>query len=83
MSGFCNIGDLMLRKIYKHLEKNREDVELDRKHYTPEVILEKVKQGTLTIQATENSDEKSCSDLQQKQTKKSLQRCFHLKNNNM
>ena len=29
MSGFCNIEDLMLRKRYKHLEKNAEDVELD------------------------------------------------------
>ena len=57
----------MLRKKYKHLEKNGEDVELDRKHYTPEKILEQVKQGTLTIQATVNLDGKSCSDLPQKQ----------------
>ena len=35
MSGFCNIGDLMPQKSYTPLEKNREDVELDRKHYTP------------------------------------------------
>ena len=40
MSGFCNSGDLMLRKRYKQLEKNGEDVELDRKHYTPEETLE-------------------------------------------
>ena len=58
----------MLRKRYKYLEKNGDDVELDRKHYTPEEILEQVKHGTLTKQATENSDEKSCSDLPQNQT---------------
>ena len=66
----------MLRKNYTPLEKNRENIELDRKHYTPEEILKQVKQGTLTIQATENSDEKSCSDLPQKQNKEGFTEIF-------
>ena len=66
MSGFCSSGDLMLRKRHKYLEKNGEDVDLDR---TPEGILEQIKQGKLTIQATENctcKDQKNFSDYPEK-----------------